>query len=248
VNDLLAISEKPRIGVSACLAGESVRYDGDHQQHRQVVGPLAELFELIPICPEIEIGLGIPREPIQLEQTGTVTRLVAIESRTDHTGPMQEFSQHTALQLEAWQACGYVLKSKSPSCGLERVKRFNETGTFERDGQGIFAAGLQQHVPGLPLVEEAALEEDSTRQHFIAQVGAFHRLRVCLAARWDPDHMINFHVAHRQLLESHHPTGYQQLETHIAHIGEQESEPFRAGYRQQFLEIMAHPVDPRSTS
>ena len=244
MNDLLAISEKPRIGVSACLAGEAVRYDGDHQQHRLVAGPLAELFELIPICPEVEIGLGIPREPIQLEQTGTGTRLVAIESRTDHTGAMQEFSQRTALQLEACQACGYVLKSKSPSCGLERVKRFNETGTFERDGQGIFAAGLQQHVPGLPLVEEAALEEDSTRQHFIAQVEAFHRLRACLAAPWDPTHMINFHVVHRRLLESHHAMGYRRLEKHVARIGELESGPFRTRYRQQFLAIMAHSVEP----
>ena len=246
MNDLLAIPDKPRIGVSACLAGEAVRYDGDHQQHRQVVGLLAKLFELIPICPEVEIGLGIPREPIQLEQTGTVTRLIGIESRTDHTGPMQDFSQHTASQLEAWQACGYVLKSKSPSCGLQHVKRVDESGAFERDGQGIFAAGLQQHVPGLPLVEEVALEEDSARQHFIARVEAFHRLRSCLAAPWDPAQMINFHVAHRQLLESHHQTGCWQLERHVALIGEQEAGSFRARYRHQFLQIMAHPVEPRS--
>ena len=248
MNDLLAIPEKPRIGVSACLTGEAVRYDGDHQQHGQVVGLLAGLFELIPICPEVEIGLGIPREPIQLERTGTVTRLVAIESRTDHTEPMQDFSERTALQLEAWQASGYVLKSKSPSCGLEHVKRFNETGTFERDGQGIFAAGLQQHLPDLPLIEEAALVDKSSCQHFIAQVEAFHCLRVCLAAPWNPSEMINFHAAHREFLESHHAMGYQQLETHVSRIEEQEPGPFRARYRQQFLEIMAYPGEQGSGS
>ncbi|MFP6619181.1 MAG: DUF523 and DUF1722 domain-containing protein [Pirellulaceae bacterium] len=245
MNDLLPIPEKPRVGVSACLVGEAVRYDGDHQQHGQVVGPLADLFELISICPEVEIGLGIPREPIQLEQAGSVTRLVAIQSRTDHTGVMQDFSRRTALQLEDRQVCGYILKSKSPSCGLERVKRFDETGTFQRDGQGIFALGLQQHAPGLPLVEESALEEESNRQHFITRVQAFRRLRTCLSTPWNPARMRDFHAAHRHLLESHHQPGYQQLETDVARIDEQEPASFRARYRQVFLEIMAHPVEPR---
>ncbi|MFP6672374.1 MAG: DUF523 domain-containing protein, partial [Pirellulaceae bacterium] len=112
------LPDKPRIAVSACLAGEAVRYDGDHKRHPQVVGLLASLFELIPVCPEVEIGLGIPREPIQLEQTTAGTRLVSVQSRQDYTLRMQQFARRTAVQIESWQACGYLLKSRSPSCGL----------------------------------------------------------------------------------------------------------------------------------
>lgn len=236
------LTEKPRIAVSACLVGEPVRYDGDHKRHPQVVGLLASLFELIPVCPEVEIGLGIPREPIQLEQTVAGVRLVAVQSRQDYTLRMQEFAHHTAAQIESWQACGYLLKSRSPSCGLHDVKLFDKGGSFQRSGRGIFAQQLQQDVQSLPLAEETALEDAATREHFIEQVQAFHQLRSCLAVSWSPAGMCQFHATHRRQLESHDQKGAQQLAQLVDRIGVIEPKDFQAEYRQRFLAILAQPV------
>ena len=209
-----------------------------------MVGLLANLFELISICPEVEIGLGTPREPIQLEQTPAGLRLLAVQSRQDYTSRMQEFALRTAEQMESLQACGYILKSRSPSCGLQAVKVFDEGGSFQRSGRGLFSTGLQQHGQSLPLVEESALEQIATREHFIERVQAFHRLRICLSIPWDPSRLIQFHATHRLQLQSHDAQGYQELDDLVAHIEEQEPERFQAAYRQQFLKILAQPAAP----
>ena len=236
------VPDKPRIAVSACLVGEAVRYDGDHKRHPQVVGLLANLFELLPICPEGEIGLGIPREPIQLEQTTAGVRLVAVQSRQDYTLRMQQFARRTAVQIESWQASGYLLKSRSPSCGLQDVKLFDSDGSFQRSGQGIFTRELEQHGQGLPLAEETALEDDTRREHFIEQVQAFHQLRGCLAVSWSPAGMCQFHATHRQQLESHDQEGAQQLAKLVDRIEAIEPKDFQEEYRQRFLAILAQPV------
>ena len=238
----LTLPDKPRIAVSACLAGEAVRYDGDHKRHPQVVGLLANLFELISVCPEVEIGLGIPREPIQLEQTTAGIRLLAVQSRQDYTLRMQQFARRTTAQIESWQACGFLLKSKSPSCGLHNVKLFDKGGSFQRTGRGIFAQELEQHGQGLPLAEESALEDDCTREHFVEQVQAFHQLRSCLSAPWNPARMVQFHSAYQLQLESHDPHGYQQLGKLVSRIEALAPESFQAEYRERFLKILAQPV------
>lgn len=236
------LPDKPRIAVSACLAGEAVRYDGDHQRHPQVVGLLASLFELIPVCPEVEIGLGIPREPIQLEQTTAGIRLVAVQSRQDYTLRMQQFARRTAAQIESWQACGYLLKSSSPSCGLHNVKLFDNTGSFQRTGRGIFAQELEQHGQGLPFAEESVLEDDGTREHFVEQVQAFHQLRGCLSESWNPARMLQFHSAYQLQLESHDTDGTQQLEKLVGRIETTAPGSFQVEYREQFLKILAQPM------
>ena len=236
------VSNKPRIAVSSCLAGEPVRYDGNHKKHPQVVGLLASLFELIPVCPEVEIGLGIPREPIQLEQTTGGVRLVAIQSRQDYTSRMQQFARQTAAQLESWQACGYLLKSKSPSCGLRDVKRLDENGYFQRYGQGIFAQELQQESQSLPMADEKDLENTAHRKHFIEQVQAFHRLRICLSAPWNPTQIVRFHSTHQRQLESHSPDGWLQLQELVNRINTVTPNDFQKAYRDQFLKILALPI------
>ena len=236
------LPDKPRIAVSACLVGEAVRYDGDHKRHPQVVGLLASLFELLPVCPEVEIGLGIPREPIQLEQTSAGVRLVAVRSRQDYTLRMQEFARRTTAQIESWQACGYLFKSKSPSCGLQMVKLFNKSGSCQQSGRGIFAQELQQYGLSLPLAEETALEDPTTRKHFIEQIQAFHRLRSCLAVSWSPAGMCQFHATHQLQLESHDRDGSQQLAELINRIETIEPKTFQEEYRQRFLKILAQPV------
>ena len=236
------LSDKPRIAVSACLVGEPVRYDGNHKRHPQVIGLLASLFELLPVCPEVEIGLGIPREPIQLEETTDGVRLVAVQSRQDYTIRMQQFARQMTTQLESWQACGYLLKSRSPSCGLQDVKLFDKHGDFQRSGRGIFAQQLQQDVQSLPLAEETTLEDAATREHFIERVQAFHRLRVCLSAPWNPPQIVQFHSAHQRQLASHDPAGYQLLQDLVTRIETMAPENFQAEYRTRFLRILAQPT------
>ncbi len=203
---------------------------------------LANLFELIPVCPEVEIGLGIPREPIQLEQTTAGIRLVAVQTRQDYTLRMQEFARRTAAQIESWQACGYLLKSRSPSCGLQDVKLLDKGGSFQRSGRGIFAQELQQRGQSLPLAEETALEDPATREHFIEQVQAFYQLRSCLAVSWSPAGMCQFHATHRLQLESHDREGSQQLAKLVNRIETIEPKTFQEEYRQRFLKILAQPL------
>jgi uncharacterized protein YbbK (DUF523 family) len=159
---------RPRVGVSACLLGESVRYDG-RDKRSELVLELARTFELVPICPEVEIGLGVPREPIQLERREGVTKLLGVTSRRDHTGAMTSFTARKLPELSGLS--GYVLKSKSPSCGLTDTPLI---GTDEK-GSGLFTAALRAAFPLLPVEDERSLEDPEVRARFVARVLAHRR-------------------------------------------------------------------------
>ncbi|HZV00961.1 MAG TPA: DUF523 domain-containing protein [Planctomycetota bacterium] len=157
---------RPRVGVSACLLGESVRHDGRHKRSEPVL-ELAKAFELVPICPEVEIGLGVPREPIQLERREGVTKLLGVTSRRDHTEAMTSFAARKLSELSGLS--GYVLKSRSPSCGLVDTPLI---GTDEK-GSGLFAAALRAAYPSLPIVDERSLEDPEACARFVALVRAY---------------------------------------------------------------------------
>ncbi len=154
------------IGVSACLLGEKVRYDGRDKYDPFVAETLAKTFELVAVCPEVELGLGTPREPIQLEGDPESPRLMGIESRKDLTEPMREWSERRFQTLE--NLSGFVFKSKSPSCGL----RANIGETFAR---GIFAWAFTERFPEVPFVEAKELHDFELRENFIKRVLALRR-------------------------------------------------------------------------
>jgi uncharacterized protein YbbK (DUF523 family) len=159
-------SSKPRVGISSCLLGENVRYDGTNKASVFHAEDLSDVFEWVPVCPEVEIGLGVPREPIELVRDGDQIRLRGVTSRTDHTEAMRTFAARRIERLATLGLHGYVLKARSPSCGPSGVP---VAGTNDTEA-GVFAAALVIQVPGLPLVHEENLVDLEVRRRFLKAV------------------------------------------------------------------------------
>ena len=172
-----------RLGISSCLLGNAVRYDGGHKRERFLTDLLGRFVEWVPICPELEVGMGVPRPALRLERDGDSLRLVEIASGRDHTRRMQQFAARRVRALRAANLCGYVLKRDSPSCGMQRVKVFGDEGMPKRDGQGLFAAALAEAVPSLPIEEEGRLKDPRLREDFIERVFAYRRMHHLLRGR-----------------------------------------------------------------
>lgn len=164
-----------RIGVSQCLLGDAVRYDGGHRRNPVVAETLAKHAELVAVCPEVELGLGVPRETIQLVTTETEMRLLGAATGTDHTEAMRHYAARRARELSALGLCGFVLKKDSPSCGLFTVRVLDEHGAVRNNGRGLFAAALIEHMPDLPVVEDDALVDETAALEFLARVVAYRR-------------------------------------------------------------------------
>jgi uncharacterized protein YbbK (DUF523 family) len=166
-----------RVGISACLLGQKVRYDGGHTLDRRITLPLGRLFEWVPVCPEVELGLGVPRETLRLEGDPRRPRLVFERARRDITARMSTWSRRRLAELGRLDLCGYVLKSRSPSCGLRSVPvhRTGRPGAPPRRGSGVFARALMKRFPRLPIEEEEALHERARRERFVRRVLAYRR-------------------------------------------------------------------------
>jgi uncharacterized protein YbbK (DUF523 family) len=167
---------RPRIGVSSCLLGEKVRFDGGHKWNAALTEVLGPQVEWVPVCPEVELGLGTPRDTLHLERTGNGVRMVVTKTRRDLTDAMREFSARRVAELAREDLSGYVLKANSPSCGMERVRVHTDDGE-RRTGRGLFAEELIAQNPLLPVEEEGRLEDARIREDFIERVFAYHRLR-----------------------------------------------------------------------
>lgn len=172
------------MGISACLLGLKVRYDGGHKRDGRLLRALGRLFEWVPVCPEVELGLGLPRETLRLEGSEKAPHLVFTDTRGDLTDRMSAWSRRRLRQLVALDLCGYVLKSRSPSCGLRRVPlhRPGARGAPARRGVGLFARALRDRFPLLPLEEEDRLRDRESRDRFLERVLEYRRLRDGAAA------------------------------------------------------------------
>lgn len=190
-----------RLGVSACLLGDTVRYDGRHKRHAFLTETLAPWVEWVRVCPEVEVGMGVPRPPIRLEKDGDRIRLVEPATQRDHTREMARWARRRREELDALGLDGYVLKSASPSCGLGSVKVHRGDRTLHARGTGVFAAELKRGWPGLPAVEERMLDGRTAREEFAERVFVRNRWRG-LAGRsaTGPAALTAFHEAHKFLL------------------------------------------------
>ncbi len=171
--------DRPRVGISRCLLGDEVRYDGGHKFDSSLVSVLSLLVELVPVCPEVEIGMGVPREPIQLvaarhgvPSASARVRLVGVTSRTDWTMAMVEFGARRIDELRAHRLAGFVLKARSPSCGPHDVSVNSAPSTPA--GRGLFAEALIASLPDLPVDDEERLKDMTHRAAFIERVFAYH--------------------------------------------------------------------------
>ena len=156
--------DRPRIGISACLLGDQVRFDGGHKRDAFLTEVLAPHVHFVRVCPEVEVGMGTPRETLRLVRAHDATvRMVTTRTGIDHTGAMTAWSNRRLSELERENLSGYILKKDSPSCGMERVKVFGESRRPERNGRGLFAAALLKRWPNLPVEEEGRLSDPRLR-------------------------------------------------------------------------------------
>ena len=166
---------QPRIGISACLLGERVRYDGGHKRHPFLADTLAQLVEFVPICPEVEVGMGTPRETLHLVGDPAAPLLLTTETGQDHTGAMQAWAAQRLSTLAELELHGYIFKSRSPSCGLLDVPIYPLAGGAAQSGRGLFASALLVRFPALPVTEESRLNDVAGREDFLARVFIYYQ-------------------------------------------------------------------------
>jgi uncharacterized protein YbgA (DUF1722 family)/uncharacterized protein YbbK (DUF523 family) len=200
-----------RLGISTCLLGENVRFDGGHKADEFLIQTLGRYVEWVPVCPEVEIGLGTPRESLRLVGNPEAPRLVAPKSGSDHTEAMQTWARARLEEVAALELHGYVLKKDSPSCGLFRVRVYGAKGVPVRTGQGIFARELVGRFPLLPVEEEGRLNDMRLRENFIERVFAYYRWTQMLGTDATPAELVRFHTAHKLTLLAHSPPHQQEM-------------------------------------
>ncbi len=227
------------IGVSSCLLGELVRFDGGHKRDPFLVELLGQYVEWVPVCPEFEIGLGVPRETLRLERKENQIHLIAPKSGADHTRSMRVWANGCLRQLAQKDLSGYVLKSKSPSCGMERVRVYDQNGVPSRDGRGIFAEALINRFGNLPVEEEGRLHDPRLRENFIERVFAYHRLQDLFSGRWGLRQIVEFHTRHKLLLMAHSPKHYSALGRLVAGAKKAPRKEFRSQYESDFMAAMS---------
>ncbi len=198
------------VGISMCLLGEKVRYDGGHKKDLYLTDVLGAYFRWVPVCPELEVGMGVPREPVRLTGTIEHPRMVGQQSGSDWTDRMESYSREKVNGISGMKLCGFILKSDSPSCGMERVRVYSAKGIPARSGRGLFASVLMKNYPLLPIEEEGRLNNAALRENFITRVFAFHRL-TSMFSRFSRKTLVEFHTAHKYLILAHSPKHYQLL-------------------------------------
>lgn len=198
------------VGISACLTGQEVRHDGGHKHSRYCTGVLARHFEFRPFCPEMGAGLGVPRPAMHLQASGDGVRMVNVRGEADHTEAMRGWIDRTLPELGGLR--GYILMAKSPSCGMERIRVYNQDGALlHRDGRGLFADALLQRYPLLPVEEEGRLNDDLLRENFVERVFLFDEWMSLREQGLTPSLLIDFHTRHKFQLLAHCQATYRRL-------------------------------------
>jgi uncharacterized protein YbgA (DUF1722 family)/uncharacterized protein YbbK (DUF523 family) len=231
-------AEPIRIGISSCLLGQNVRFDGGHKRDAFLVETFGALVEWVPVCPEVELGLGTPRESLRLIRKGQDVRMVNTKSGRDISDAMRAWAQTRVEALASERLAGYVLKKDSPSCGMERVKVYAESGMADKSGRGLFAEALMAHFPGLPVEEEGRLSDPRLRDNFIERVFACVRLRALFATRWTVGDLVRFHTAHKMALLAHSTTIYNEMGRLVAGARPANRSAVERRYRELFIEAL----------
>ena len=227
---------KPLIGISTCLLGEQVRYDGGHQLDRYLRDVLGNFVDYEPVCPEVECGMPIPRESLRLVGSVEKPRLITRKSGEDHTKQMQDWAKGRLEALREKPLCGYVFKAKSPSSGMERVRVYPiGGGQAVKKGVGVWARAFIDEFPYLPVEEDGRLHDPVLRENFIERIFVVHRWRLLCEERLALGKLVDFHTRHKLLLLAHSQSHYRQMGRLVAHGKEK---PLKELYDQYFIELM----------
>jgi uncharacterized protein YbgA (DUF1722 family)/uncharacterized protein YbbK (DUF523 family) len=210
-------SRRIRIGISSCLLGEPVRYNGGHKRDRYVTEVLSEYFEYVPCCPEVAIGLGVPRATIRLRASGSGPRAIQPDAGDrDVTDALARYGRKVAAG--STDLSGYIFKSRSPSCGPARVRIYDSHGSPSGSGPGIFAAAFREKAPLLPVEDEGRLNDPELRENFIERVFVYHRWQQLQARGLTAAALVRFHSEHKFLILAHSQTALRELGRLIANL------------------------------
>lgn len=230
--------EKIRLGISSCLLGEKVRFDGSHKLDRFLTETLGRYVEYVPVCPEVEVGLPTPRETLRLIGSPDQQRLVFSKSGEDITERMTGWAKQRVVLLEKEDLCGFVFKSKSPSSGMERVRLYDRNGVPNKTGVGLFAKAFMEHFPLLPVEEEGRLHDPRLRENFIETIFVLKRWRESLEQGKSAKLLIDFHTRHKYLIMAHSVESYRQMGKLVAKAGELDLGSLYQDYLQQLMKAL----------
>lgn len=239
---------KPKLGISACLLGAEVRYNGGHKESRLCSRTLNEYFDFVPLCPEVAIGLGTPREPIRLVGDPQAPRAVGTVNRAvDVTAPLAAYGERVAE--EQTELCGYIFMQQSPSCGLHRVKVYQDNGRpSEPQGRGIFAQAFCARHPDLPVEEDGRLNDPILRENFITRVFAYAEWQQLLRQGLTRKALIDFHSRYKYLLMATHPMQYKALGRLLGNLAQHDLNELAPRYFSQLMEALKHCATRRTHS
>jgi uncharacterized protein YbgA (DUF1722 family)/uncharacterized protein YbbK (DUF523 family) len=242
--------EKIRLGISACLLGESVRFDGGHKLDRFITDTLGQYVEFVPVCPEVECGLGVPREAMRLVGDLKAPRLMTVRTKADLTERMVAWARKRVQELEQENLCGFIFKSKSPSSGMERVKVYSEPpqGAPVTRGVGLFARAFMEHFPLLPVEDEGRLHDPVLRENFIERLFVGQRWRELLTARPTLGGLVAFHTRHKLLILSHSTRHYRELGKLVARAKELPVQELYEHYQSQLMEALRLKTTPKKNT
>jgi uncharacterized protein YbgA (DUF1722 family)/uncharacterized protein YbbK (DUF523 family) len=235
--------EKIKLGISTCLLGENVRYDGGHKLDRFLTDTLGQYVEYIPVCPEVECGLPTPRESMHLEGDPESPRLVTSRTKQDLTEQMTQWARKRVVELEKEDLCGFIFKSASPSSGMERVRVYNEKGMPVKKGVGMFARVFMEHYRLLPVEDEGRLHDPELRENFVERIFTLKRWREVLEKKESRGTLVEFHTQHKLLILSHSPKHYRIMGKLVA---EAKDIPLKELY-QQYQTILMEALQVKAT-
>lgn len=227
------------IGISTCLLGQKVRFDGGHKHDRYITDILGEFFRFVPVCPELEAGMGVPRESVRLTGDPQAPNMVGNKSGEDWTARMNAYSIERVGRRDLQNLSGYILKKDSPSCGMGRVKVYAEGGMPQKHGVGLYARQLMDRFPLLPIEEEGRLNDAKLRDNFIVRVFAYHDLQCLFEKKFSRGAVVKFHARYKYLLLAHSPKHYQSMGKLVAAIAEYPAAEFRDLYSREFMAALS---------
>ena len=243
------MDNKIKIGVSSCLIGEKVRWNGDHKQNHFVREVLANYFEYVSVCPEMEVGMGVPRETVALYGNLDKSRMISKKTQTDWTRPMKNYIKDRLKSLTHDDLCGYIFKSKSPSCGLGRIPVYSEFGSNKaRHGSGMFAQAFTKAFPIVPTEDEGRLNNPRIRENFIVKVFSFYRLQALFKQKFSLGALVKFHTQQKFLLLAHSRKHYDTLGQLVAKPKAMGLEILKVKYGEIFMEALTFKATPKKNT
>ena len=227
-----------KLGISTCLLGENVRYDGGHTLDRFITETLGQYVEFVPVCPEVECGFDIPREAFRLVGDPDSPRFITIKTKKDFTSRMNNWSHKRVQKLEKENLCGFIFKSRSPSSGMEREKVYTDKGMPVKKGVGMFARVFIDHFPLIPVEEDGRLHDPILRENFIERIFTLKRWRELLEKKQTVGNLVEFHTQNKLLIFSHSEKHYRLMGKLVAEGKKLSAKALYSQYEQILMEAL----------